>query len=407
MRIIIISLLISFISCKNKIKVDSDTNNNIANGIVLNLDKTTLLIKGVTTINDSTKVNNDYDIKKNSNQITITPLFLESDLLDNKEVEIIGEEFSKIEIIFTYDAVFSGEEKRDYTLNLKTDTLLNIDIKNKHFFIPNSNEIKKHISKKFDLNNVIEKSYLINYKHYQDIIKNPDMFGTSDYKYANEFLNKKQSDFKSLEELLTEIDYSKITIKLFKNNGEEYTIVYDRGFKKSELDFDKVNTITNDYYNLESILLNLKSNEYKVEVLERTDLKDKENVQHNSNPIIILQKQDKDFIRLKENAHLIFDYDDNCPADGFTRVVFKNEYFTIEQTFCSDFKFVNSYTTFRIDENTNEIYLHKYGEEYTDRSNPDKDIPSKIWTTKDFGEVKFEDVNEDFLKNLRQNEPKK
>ncbi|MDR7211464.1 hypothetical protein [Flavobacterium piscis] len=399
-----ILLILSF-SCKNK--ADSDTNNNIANGIVLNLDKTTLLIKGVTSINDSTKVNNDYDIKKNSNQITITPLFLESDLLDNKEIEIIGDEFSKIEIIFTYDAIFSGEEKRDYTLNFKTDTLLNIDIKNRHFFIPNSDEIKKHISKKFDLNKVIEKSYLINYYHYQDIIKNPDRFGTSDYKYANEFLNKKQSDFKSLEELLTEIDYSKITIKLFKNNREEYTIVYDRGFKKSELDFDKVNRITNDYYNLESILLNLKSNKYKVEVLERTDLKDKENVQHNSNPIVILQKQDKDYIRLKENAQLIFDYDDNCPTDGFTRIVSKNEYFTIEQTFCSDFKFVNSYTTFRIDENTNEIYLHKYGEEYTDRSNPDKDIPSKILTTKYFGKVKFEDVNEYFLKNLRQNKTNK
>ena len=71
-----------------------------------------------------------------------------------------------------------------------------------------------------------------------------------------------------------------------------------------------------------------------------------------------------------------------------------------------DFNFVNSYITFKIDESTDKIYLHKYGEEYTDRSNPNKKIPAKIWTTKDFGEKKFEDISEDFLKSLRNKAPR-
>jgi hypothetical protein len=62
--------------------------------------------------------------------------------------------------------------------------------------------------------------------------------------------------------------------------------------------------------------------------------------------------------------------------------------------------FVNSYTTFKIDDKTNNIYLHKYSEEYSDRSDPDKEIPVKTWSTKDFGVVKFEVVTEDFLIKL-------
>lgn len=62
--------------------------------------------------------------------------------------------------------------------------------------------------------------------------------------------------------------------------------------------------------------------------------------------------------------------------------------------------YVQSYTTFKI--NKGKITLHKYGEEYTDRSNPEKDIPSLLKTEKDFGEISFENVTKDFLRNLRQ-----
>lgn len=77
----------------------------------------------------------------------------------------------------------------------------------------------------------------------------------------------------------------------------------------------------------------------------------------------------------------------------------KNNYFTIEQVYCKGFLYVQSYTTFKIIDNDN-IFLHKYGEEYTDRSNPDKDIQSITKSEKDFGKVRFENVTEDFLIKL-------
>ncbi len=55
----------------------------------------------------------------------------------------------------------------------------------------------------------------------------------------------------------------------------------------------------------------------------------------------------------------------------------------------------------------NEIYLHKYGETYFDKANHERQIPEKIWTSKDFGTIKFEDVTENILIQLRQRVPKK
>ncbi|CAM3791607.1 hypothetical protein FLGE108171_15160 [Flavobacterium gelidilacus] len=408
MRVLIISVIICFLSCKHK-KEQINNLNHISNCLVLEIDKTTLIINDVKSIYDSTNVNIDYDIKKQKNKLTITPAFLESDLLDNKHVEIIGEEFSNVEILFEYDAIFYGEEKKKYMLGFKRDTLINIKVINRHFTIPNSNELKKQVSNKFEFSKVLEKSYLINYRYNEDIIKNTDMIGNSDYNNANEFFKKQQSDFKSLDQLLTEIDYYKITLKLTNNGKKEILIVYDRGFTPSELTPNKIipNTLFADYYNLKSELLSINSKEYEVNVLEKKNLKEIDNVQHNSNPIVILEKSGKDFIKLNENNKIIFKYNDNCPADGFIGIVTKDNYFTIQQIFCKDFLFVTSYTTFKIDEKTNHIELHKYGQEYADRSNPDKDIPTKIWTNKDFGNIKFEDVSEDFIINLIQNNPKK
>ena len=162
-----------------------------------------------------------------------------------------------------------------------------------------------------------------------------------------------------------------------------------------------------DKYILDSISIKTKTKNFKLIVLENSKVKNKQNSQHNSNIIILLCNYNNKLYINKQSNELIFSYDDNCPADGYGRAVSKNNYFTIEQSSCVDFLFVNSYITFKIDENTNLITLHKYGEEYTDRSNPNKKIPSKVWTKKDFGEVKFESLDENFLLKLTQNNPKK
>lgn len=201
----------------------------------------------------------------------------------------------------------------------------------------------------------------------------------------------------------------------FKNTTafiEEINIVND--IKGDLLIQNSANKISNKqtialpkgFYILDSTMINLKTRNYKILTLEKEEIKNKDNAQHNSNPIVILEKTNNKYFEKNSNYDLVFKYDDNCPADGYGGIVSKNNYFTIQQIFCMDFLFVNSYTTFKINENTNTIYLHKYGEEYTNRNNPDEKIPARIWTTKDFGRIKFENVTEDFLNGLRKNNPK-
>ncbi|EKT3967232.1 hypothetical protein NTJ12_002317 [Flavobacterium psychrophilum] len=151
-------------------------------------------------------------------------------------------------------------------------------------------------------------------------------------------------------------------------------------------------------YILDSAILNWKDQAFKILALEKKA--NKENTQHNSLQIIILKKVENEFIEVKSNKNIVFKYDDNCPADGFQKVVVKNNYFTIEQVYCKDFLFVNSYTTFRFDEKTNEIVMHKYSEAYTSRSDPDKLIPNKMKAIKDFGKIQFEGVTQELLIKL-------
>lgn len=162
-------------------------------------------------------------------------------------------------------------------------------------------------------------------------------------------------------------------------------------------------SLPNNLFIYDSANVTVNDKKYEIYVLEKSDLKDAENAQHNSNSILVLSNQGKGLIKLKENNEIIFAYNSNCPSDGFEKIVAKNEYFTIEQSFCAGNLFVNSYTTFKIDDETNTVLLSKYGEQYTDRNNPDNDIPTKTWTYKDFGKVNFEDVNESFIIKLRNN----
>lgn len=90
----------------------------------------------------------------------------------------------------------------------------------------------------------------------------------------------------------------------------------------------------------------------------------------------------------------------NCATEGFNTIAFQENYFTIENQLCSDYIEISSYITFKIvDQN---IFLHKYGETYFDKEEHNKKIPPKVWTIKDFGEVKFENVTENFLVKLSQ-----
>ena len=89
----------------------------------------------------------------------------------------------------------------------------------------------------------------------------------------------------------------------------------------------------------------------------------------------------------------------SCPDTSLDQIVFKDQFFTIEKYNCSNDFYLKEYITFKY---TNEIVLHKYSVEYTSRKDPDENIKTDHFTTKDFGKVKFENVDKGFLNNLRQ-----
>jgi hypothetical protein len=102
---------------------------------------------------------------------------------------------------------------------------------------------------------------------------------------------------------------------------------------------------------------------------------------------------------LASNLHIIRKKDENagCPSEGFTNIVGKGIYFTIEQQNCSGWLFINEFITFKFLENERKVLLHKFGLRYIDRRNPEKTIPEKVYTQKDFGKKYFGEVHIDSL----------
>ena len=409
-RILMLIWILCLIGCNGQTK--NENLENKANGINLKFKNTSASISGISSVNDN--VAEDFNIKNEGTKVLILPSFLESDLLDGKELKFSNNAVKKIKITFSYDAVFYGEDKIKTTLGFKRDTTIVLKVDNEKVQIPSFENIKKTVFNKFEKKEVYDVAYLVNQNYFNKIVENYEDYGgkdSPDYKSAVAFLkNNKKSQ--KLEDLFINIDYLKFNIEFEDNSNLHSSIVFDRMLKK--YDFSKKETNSNigevvpkGFYVLDSTIINLKKLEFKLLTLEKDEIKNKENAQHNSNPIIILQKKNNQYQKVNDNYDIVFKYDDNCPADGYGGIVNKNNYFTIQQIFCVDFLFVNSYTTFKIDENTGNINLHKYGEEYTDRSNPELKIPAKTWSIKDFGSVKFESVNEGFLIELRNKKPLK
>jgi hypothetical protein len=98
-------------------------------------------------------------------------------------------------------------------------------------------------------------------------------------------------------------------------------------------------------------------------------------------------------IRLAEDAR-------DCPLDGFYAIAVKGNYFTLEQQNCAGWFFINEYITFRYVPGTGQIQLHKFGQSFTDRREPNKTIPDKVITSKEFGQRYFSQVALDALESL-------
>jgi len=409
-RILMLLWSLFLIGCNGQTKNDNLDDKGYI--IKLKFKNASVAFEGINSVNDNAK--EDFNIKNDGKKVLIQPAFLESDLLDGKELKFSNSNVKNIKITFSYDAVFYGEEKNKTTLGFERDTTIVLKIENKKVQIPSFEDIKKTVLKKFEKKEIYDVAYIVNRNYFNKIVENHEVYGgkdSPDYKSAVAFLKSNKKSQK-LEDLFINIDYIKFNIEFEDNSKLHSSIVFDRMFQNHVFSEKEKNSnidgkIPKGFYVLDSTIINLKKFEFKVLALEKDEIKNKDNAQHNSNHIIILQKKDNQYQKVNYNYDMVFKYDDNCPADGYGGIVSKNNYFTVQQIFCVDFLFVNSYTTFKIDEITGNVNLHKYGEDYTNRSNTMLKIPSKIWSIKDFGIVKFENVNEGFLIDLRNKQPLK
>ncbi|MBF7092078.1 hypothetical protein IUY40_11055 [Flavobacterium sp. ALJ2] len=399
-QILILMFILCLVECNGQTKKENLSNKS--NGIILKFKNTSVAFQGITSVNDINNIKDDFIIQSDDLKVLIEPAYLESDLLDGKTLIFSNDAVEKVKITFSYDAVFYGEEKKNTTLGFTCDTTMILIVSDRKVKVPSFINIKKVLMKRIEKKEVFDIAYLVNQNYFNKIINYRDK-DSPDYNSAMAFFKKNKKDFKMLEDLFINVDYSKFSIEFVDKKKINSIITFNRMFDKYK--FVKVEkqdiSVPKGFYILDSTLINLNDVKYKILTLEKNEIKNKDNAQHNSNPIVILEKKDNGYYKKNDNYNLVYKYDDNCPADGYGGIVSKKNYFTVQQTFCMDFMFVNSYTTFKIDENSNKIYLHKYGEEYSDRSNPDRKKTLKVWSIKDFGVVKFENVNETFLNKLR------
>lgn len=417
MRLLIILFLTSLLNCIDKEKNDQKLVKNNTD-IQTNIDCNDFILKV-----DIDK--EDFNVVNKGDTIFIYKELYGS--IESKRVSIIEKEnrLSNLEVSESIENGFyqrMTDDNKSFALNIFYNTANKPKLVSNEFISSDSKSFKSVLLEQhfFD---VKKESLKKQNKFYKNLLENKKDYEDCCPEYieqAKNFLKKKDESFKNFDSLNISpfINKNIITIKYsIKKVFKRKTIVFSEEKEEKKDDFiiqNSTNKISNKqtialpkgFYILDSTMINLKTRNYKILTLEKEEIKNKDNAQHNSNQIVILEKTNNKYFEKSSNYDLVFKYDDNCPADGYGGIVSKNNYFTIQQIFCMDFLFVNSYTTFKLDENTNTIYLHKYGEEYTNRSNPDEKIPARIWTPKDFGRIKFENVTEDFLKGLRKNNPK-
>ncbi|MDO6758770.1 hypothetical protein Q4566_01050 [Tamlana sp. 2_MG-2023] len=124
--------------------------------------------------------------------------------------------------------------------------------------------------------------------------------------------------------------------------------------------------------------------------------------QSNDYLLSILINENGDFNIWKQSNNIISNVEaSGCPAEGFSNITFKNNSFTIEESLCDGWLFVANSITFKYAKPTQDIYLYKQVLNYTDRRNPNKELPEKIFTQEQFGEVSFKEYDNTNLNWVR------
>lgn len=88
-----------------------------------------------------------------------------------------------------------------------------------------------------------------------------------------------------------------------------------------------------------------------------------------------------------------------CPDISLDKIALKNKVFTIEKYNCNNDYYMKEFITFIY---SKDLLLNNYSIEYTSRKNPDQEIVVDHFTTKDFGILKFDEVDKKVLNSMRQ-----
>jgi len=110
-------------------------------------------------------------------------------------------------------------------------------------------------------------------------------------------------------------------------------------------------------------------------------------------PLLILTGQaDQSFQLAKRNDNTVYCFDcGGMMGDPYAGITIKDAYFSVEHYGGSGSRWVRI-ITYKYSKADNEWYLHKDGRESYSTMDPNK-VESNSLTTKDFGQVKFEDFN--------------
>jgi hypothetical protein len=195
------------------------------------------------------------------------------------------------------------------------------------------------------------------------------------------FENSKSNDLLPEQELKKYVD--KVLLFEKGNSSNEYNInefedkLKKEGFKKK---FDKDCDLNNDKIKDKIVVFSTElSYNFKPSDFEES--------------IVCVYISGKIF----QNKNIILKQYVGNEAVGFSDVKIKDNFFTVEQVNGGGYSMVKEYTTFKFSNETNEIALHKYSRIETIRSEEDENEKIYNYTTKNFGNILFENYNSETI----------
>ncbi len=137
----------------------------------------------------------------------------------------------------------------------------------------------------------------------------------------------------------------------------------------------------------------------KINVLQNQQEEDEFDRNHFGLDVQILLNKGNDFSEWKRGKGIIFSKIESCSSEGFSGIEFKDNQLHVYQQTCREYNIlVDAKSIFQL--KNGELLLVQHQEEYFNKADHEEEIPSRKWTSSEFGKVKFEDISSDFWRKL-------